>query len=325
MSSGIRTRIFIISDTHGHDWTAPSSCSADVAIHCGDLTDGSKIDEFRSAIRLLKSIDAPVKLAIAGNHDFTLDPAAFTRIIADSNLATESELVEKEFGTRGEVRQLFEDAKSSGMILLDEGNHDIPLPNGAMLKIYATPFTPGNGGWGFQYPLNTTHDFDIADGTSIVVSHGPPRGIFDTNHERQRAGCPTLFKAVAGVRPLIHAFGHIHEGWGAKLVAWKQELLDGDITEPSHFNAIDNNNSRSIVSLAATKPSRFDDKEAVRAKAEEQARRSQDGYLMINWATGDGRGVARGTETLFVNAAIEGVNGELSQSPFCVEVDLPRR
>jgi hypothetical protein len=296
-----------------------------VAIHCGDLTNGSKIDEFRSAIRLLNSIDAPVKLAIAGNHDFTLDQTAFARIIAESNLTNESKLVENEFGICGEARQLFEDAKSSGITLLDEGNHDIPLPNGAMLRIYATPFTPGAGGWGFQYPPNTMHDFDIAPGTSIVVSHGPPRGIFDTNHERQRAGCPNLFKAVAQARPLIHAYGHIHEGWGAKLVAWKRELIEGTITEASHFNTIDNDKSQSIVSLAATKPSRFDTEETLKEKAEATARRSQDGYMMIDWATGGGREVARGAGTLFVNAAMEGEDGELSQLPFCVEVDLPKK
>ena len=50
---------------------------ADVAIHCGDLTDGSLLEEFRGAIRLLRDIDAPLKLVIAGNHDFHARHAGF--------------------------------------------------------------------------------------------------------------------------------------------------------------------------------------------------------------------------------------------------------
>ena len=55
----------------------------DVAVHCGDLTEGSKLDELRASIRLLTKIDAPLKLVIAGNPDFTLDIPTFKQKVKD--------------------------------------------------------------------------------------------------------------------------------------------------------------------------------------------------------------------------------------------------
>jgi predicted MPP superfamily phosphohydrolase len=57
---------------------------ADVAIHCGDLADGSKLEEFRTAIQLLKDINAPLKLVISGNHDFTMDIPAYEKKAAEA-------------------------------------------------------------------------------------------------------------------------------------------------------------------------------------------------------------------------------------------------
>lgn len=113
---------------------------ADIAIHCGDLTDGSKLEEFRT----------PLKLAIAGNHDFTMDIPAFKKIVAEATPPLDPELVAKEFGIPGEARQLFEEAKDAGIMLLDEGTHRFTHENGALLTVYASPYTPALGAWGFQ-------------------------------------------------------------------------------------------------------------------------------------------------------------------------------
>lgn len=54
----IRTSLLLISNTHGMSFnpTEWPLQSADVVIHCGDLTDDSKIDEFRTTIQLLKDL-----------------------------------------------------------------------------------------------------------------------------------------------------------------------------------------------------------------------------------------------------------------------------
>ena len=105
----------------------------------------------------------------------------------------------------------------------------------------------------------------LESGVDIAVTHGPPKGIMDYNYGRERAGCPDLCRAIAHARPQLHCFGHIHEGWGAKLVTWKD---NGDV-QPSHFTSIDNNRSHVIEKLSGLEPSTFDTEEDLRAQEEE--------------------------------------------------------
>ncbi|OAA35523.1 ser/Thr protein phosphatase family protein [Metarhizium rileyi] len=128
---------------------------ADVAIHCGDLTEHSTIQELRTTLQLLKEIDAPVTLVIAGNHDFTLDADAFRAKLAEADrIAGETldrSLVMETFRKLGAARGLLQSASEDhGILFLDEATHRILLLNGAQLSIYASLYTPSNGGdWGY--------------------------------------------------------------------------------------------------------------------------------------------------------------------------------
>jgi Calcineurin-like phosphoesterase len=81
---------------------------ADVSIHCGDLPDGSKLEVFRTTIQLLKDIHVPLKLGIAGNHDFTMEIPAFEKKVAETAPALDPPFVVKEYGAPREARQLFD-------------------------------------------------------------------------------------------------------------------------------------------------------------------------------------------------------------------------
>ena len=195
----VKTRFYIISDTHGIEFGREerSSHNVDVAIHCGDLTEESKLEEYRATLRLLMDIQAPLKLVIAGNHDFTMDIPAFREKVAHAWPPLDPDLVRKVYGVYGEARQLFENARSAGIIFLDEGSHQFTLENGATLSVYASPYTPSLGDWGFQYHPSQGHDFQVLEGVDLVISHGPPKGIMDYTESKQRAGCPDLFGAIA--------------------------------------------------------------------------------------------------------------------------------
>lgn len=55
----------------------------------------------------------------------------------------------------------------------------------------------------------------VPEGTNILVTHGPPFGILDHAPGSQRnEGCPELLEAVLRVKPCLHVFGHIHNGYG---------------------------------------------------------------------------------------------------------------
>ncbi|KAJ5427304.1 hypothetical protein N7465_002374 [Penicillium sp. CMV-2018d] len=254
--TNIKTRFLICSDTHGIDslpgFIPSAKQHADVVIHCGDLTTQSQLHEYKASIRLLQAINAPLKLVIAGNHDFTMDIPMFHKKIAEAQ-SLERDLVEQAYGYDGEARRLFE---GTGITFLDEGVHSFHLQNGALLTVYASPYTPSLGDWGFQYHPDKGHDFMIDHGSGpntvdVVMTHGPPKGIMDYTHSGERAGSSDLFRAIARVRPRpgMHCFGHIHEGWGAKLVTWRERTTD----MPSHLTDIDNGQSCPIAKLSDMK------------------------------------------------------------------------
>lgn len=318
----VKTRFFILSDTHGVDLEKKKKYRdpADVAVRCGDLTEEPKLEEFRTSLRLLNDVQAPLKLVIAENHDFTLDEPIFRVKVAKSQQPID--LVKKEFGDYGEARQLFEDAKSAGIIFLDEGTHQFTLANGAKLSIYASPFTPslGEGEWGFQYPRSEGHGFQIKQGVDLVMTHGPPKGILDYTVDKQRAGCPDLFSAIARACPRLHCFGHIHEGWGAKMVTWREQLTE----KPSHFTDIDNDKSTVIETLRSRHHGKFDTEEM----KEEKSKRVRDLWQQNCYATShcgdDAVPLEYESQTLFVNAAIQSSQEDLLQLPWLVDIELPK-
>lgn len=315
MASTIATRVLILSDNHGEQLQRATLEHFDVAIHCGDHTEESKLHEFCSSIEMLKAINAPLKLVIAGNHDFTLDEPMFRKKISDVEPPLDLELVKSVYGDFGEARRLFDDAKSSGIMYLDEGTHRICLENGALLTVYASPYTPSSSDWGFQYHPQQDHEWSIAPGVDVAITHGPPKGILDYTDSRVRAGSASLFAAIARARPQLHCFGHIHEAWGAKLASWR-DIPDGD--EPSHFTAIDNNRSVVVETLAGVHPRKFDDPEMIEEKKRKLEVYEQKGYCPVTLESG----IGRGSQTLFVNAAIEGPDDSAQQTPWVVSLDL---
>ncbi|KAI1497496.1 Metallo-dependent phosphatase-like protein [Biscogniauxia marginata] len=127
----VNTRFLIISDTHGEPFSNISQRHADVAIHCGDLTKEPKLEEFQVVPKLLKENNTPLKLIMAGDHDFTMDIPAFKE-----NHRWQSE---KFYGGYGGPWELFEDSRAQGVIFLDEGVHRLNLQNGALLTVCASP------------------------------------------------------------------------------------------------------------------------------------------------------------------------------------------
>lgn len=240
--------------------------------------------------------------------------------VASARPPLDPELVRKVFGEEGEARQLFEDARSAGVRFLDEGTHHFTLDNGATLSIYASPYTPSLGDWGFQYERHQGHNYDIPQGIDIAITHGPLRGIMDYTDSRQRAGCPLLFQAIARARPRLHCFGHIHQGWGAKMVTWRDQLTE----KPSHFTDIDNERSTVIEKLSGLKQSAFDTPE----KKEEKSKRERWHRLQRCCATshcaGDAVPLEYGAQTLFINAAIQGAEEGIWQLPWLVDLELPK-
>ena len=85
------------------------------------------------------------------------------------------------------------------------------------LKIYGSPWQPRFFDWAFNLdrgaPIRRQWD-RIPDDTDILVTHGPPAHHGGMTRRGVDAGCVDLLDAVRRVRPRLHLFGHIHEGYG---------------------------------------------------------------------------------------------------------------
>jgi Icc-related predicted phosphoesterase len=324
-STKILTRVLVISDTHGASVLQQNlHTSADVLIHCGDLSERSELPEFQNTLNLLKTIDAPLKLIIAGNHDWTLDPLIFAAKLKEAGLEADDERVIETYGTPGQTKKLLQSETASGIIYLDEGIHSFQLRNGAEVTVYASPYTPSVNEWGFQYDPSIGHEWkmDADSKIEIAITHGPPLGLLD-QVGKKRAGCPGLFDAIARSQPQLHCFGHIHSAWGARRVAWKPNLAASDLL--SHFTAIDNDHSAVLATLSKLGPQKYDsDKEK---EAKEQACRANDerGFCLATLEQNRDRGSSP-AKTLFVNSAVGGSNedGLVKRLPWMVELLLPR-
>ena len=64
----------------------------------------------------------------------------------------------------------------------------------------------------------------IPDDVDVLITHGPPSGLGTLSTACRHGsppidvGCRDLRLKVDQVKPKVHCFGHIHEGFGRKLI-----------------------------------------------------------------------------------------------------------
>jgi 3',5'-cyclic AMP phosphodiesterase CpdA len=275
---------------------------------------------------MLRELNAPLKLVIAGNHDIALDEQAWSSI---------SPAPPPHF--RPEALQIIQDAKQDDVHYLTEGTYTFDLPsNGAQLTLYASQYTPQFGLWGFQYRRDDGggHVFDIPRGVDIAMTHGPPRGILDEagipqpgQQETDRhAGCADLFRAIEQARPRVHCFGHIHEGWGAYYAKWKNmNRSDPQLKEYGHSadaeTCIDAPASKTSERLRDMKPMTRKHPPPTAEQVARLVQLSKDKGYYIDY-TGEEGSTTSGEQTLFLNAAIQDIRGRATQLPFIVDMLL---
>ncbi|RDW94886.1 hypothetical protein BP5796_00649 [Coleophoma crateriformis] len=240
MASTVSTRFLIISDTHNFEFQNNNLSrpfrepvpDADVVLHCGDLTNEGGPEYYKKCLDIFRALNAELKLVIPGNHDLDLDKEWWTTHLPRNTVGTGHDQHANSLGIMtGPI------AAEAGVTYLEEGTNTFTLRNGARFSIYTSPYTPEFCDWGFAY--NRSEDrFNPEDqvakgytsiatnpiptGVDIVMTHGPPHNILDAC-PGGNVGCPSLLNAVGRVRPLLHCFGHIHEGHGARLVTWNEQ------------------------------------------------------------------------------------------------------
>ncbi|EME50213.1 hypothetical protein DOTSEDRAFT_41347 [Dothistroma septosporum NZE10] len=339
----VKTRILIISDTHGAPLVhkdgkqAPFAPfekplpKADVLIHCGDMTMTGGITQYHGTLDMLKEIDALAKFVIAGNHDLSLDKDYIMSHAQSVDMTYEEARTlatqANELWTSPTGR-----AQQEGVIYLSEGIHQQKLLNGAILTIYSSPHTPEFCDWGFPYGRDhdrfNSEETKLSDATTltsqavpspsevqidVMVTHGPPFGRLDKTEDSFRAGCPHLLRATMRARPLLHCFGHIHEGWGSERVAWSPSA-DAVTRAPCSIEE---------WKEGAWKAGVADNGAGITKITCDRHRTEEDHGAFVD-ASRTGNALHRGQETLMVNASIMNVRYRPANAPWLVDLDLPR-
>jgi Icc-related predicted phosphoesterase len=174
----------LISDTHNQH-EALKLRGGDLLIHAGDVSGRGSEPEVMKFLEWFSKQNYTYKIFIAGNHDFFFERSPKSLI---------DEIIPKE------------------IIYLNDSGVEIEG-----IKIWGSPVQP----WFFNWAFNRQRGDDIKrhwdlvpSGTGILITHGPPYGIMDGTARGEKVGCEELLTVVEKIRPKIHVFGHIHEGYG---------------------------------------------------------------------------------------------------------------
>jgi Icc-related predicted phosphoesterase len=77
--------------------------------------------------------------------------------------------------------------------------------------IPVTPF----GAWSWDLAEDEAAELLAgADGTDVIVSHSPPKGVADRTSTGLSVGSTSVRDAIARVQPKLAVVGHIHDCWG---------------------------------------------------------------------------------------------------------------
>ncbi|KAF4578633.1 hypothetical protein EYR40_001215 [Pleurotus pulmonarius] len=210
------TRFVCISDTHGRKFTAIPP--GDVLLHAGDLSSWGYTKHLRPTLDWLKSLQHPIKVIIAGNHDLCLD-GALRRELGAGFLGTDPDDVLEV--ARSVV--LGDDAKEAGIIYLEHEACIVPSPSGRNWKIYGSPAAPEHVQGAFQYTADDEAEevyARIPNDIDILLTHTPPYKMLDQTRKGINAGCKRLAQRMMELHACrLHVFGHIHEATGALIIS----------------------------------------------------------------------------------------------------------
>jgi Icc-related predicted phosphoesterase len=175
-------RIVATSDTHAKH-RALDVPAGEILVHAGDLTSMGSLEDVVEFNDWLGSLPHPHKIVIAGNHDFCFE----------------------------RDREASEPLLTNCIYLHDSAATVLGI------RFWGSPWQP----WFFNWAFNLERGDEIRrkwdlipDNTDVLITHGPPFGHGDRTRSGELVGCQDLLEVVERIRPRLHVYGHIHEGYG---------------------------------------------------------------------------------------------------------------
>ena len=184
-------RMVVLSDTHlqQYDMKIPDG---DILIHAGDFSMRADIKDTFKFFEWMRDQPHKYKLIVPGNHD----------VYCAENMS--------------QCKML-----AYPMIFDDAGVYDI---GSYRFLLYSwTPAPHSQSRWKFHPEYGDDEFFrrfwEFAPRCDVLVTHGPPKGILDKVNrtylgEDSNVGEWHMLKYIERNIPIVHVFGHIHEGYG---------------------------------------------------------------------------------------------------------------
>lgn len=178
----------------------------DIYVHAGDFSSHGLLGEFQIFHDYVAQLPHTHKIVIAGNHDLTMDK--------DYYLSRGRQRFHFKFPQDPDAcRAVFTQSRS--LIYLQDTGINV-----CGLRFWGSPWQPEFFDWGFnlQRGDEIKRKWDlIPDNVDVLITHGPPMGFGDKVESGLRVGCEELAKTIRErVKPAVHVFGHIHEGYGVE-------------------------------------------------------------------------------------------------------------
>ena len=176
----------MISDSHGFH-KGLKVPDGDLLIHAGDVSGRGMESQVIDFLDWFTVQPHKYKIMIAGNHDFYFEQASAESIEA---------LI------------------PSNIIYLNDSGVEIEG-----IRIWGSPVSTWFYNWAFNSHRgkDIQKHWDIIPGdTDILITHGPAYGVRDRTHSGIHVGCDILLDSIMRIKPRLHVFGHIHEGYGTE-------------------------------------------------------------------------------------------------------------
>lgn len=202
-----------IADLHGN---FPKLEGGDLLIIAGDLTANGRELEYFDCFDWIEAQNYRKKILIAGNHDMQMQEENYQ-------------------GPIGDVKEAFEYLCDSGTEF--EGFKIWGSPWSLWFKginPHCTAFTGDEDDLDRKFSL-------IPQDIDILVTHSPPHGILDEldrgkkTKQTLHGGSKWLAFHSRRVRPKLHVFGHIHEGYGRTKI-WYSKSGGTELVNASHVD-----------------------------------------------------------------------------------------
>lgn len=209
------TRFVCMSDTHGKHRDITFVPKGDVLIHAGDFTKYGETTSVRDLSSYFhdqkESNNYQEILCIAGNHDMTFHKDYYEKTWSRHIRSHDS------FDAK-EALQHCTYLEDSTNKISNHGDDKIDNNSNNSIEVYGSPWTPNFFKWAFNLSRGEALQevwSQIPTTTDVLITHGPPQGRGDMTLHSGHFGCLDLLHEVqTRVKPRLHVYGHIHEGYG---------------------------------------------------------------------------------------------------------------